>query len=101
MIIFLCHGSLSSSFSIIKNTSFASPTSKLVEPCQWIMSALNYVFWGSQPSWSLNLNIFFPWYCQEVPNSNRQVITTNSLPNRYGSLIEEPVNSATWIKQKP
>ena len=45
---FLCHGPLSFSYW---STSFASPTTKPVGPCQWTLQASKHVFWGPQTPW--------------------------------------------------
>ena len=67
--IFLCHGPLP--FSIIASL-LPLPTKKPVGPCQWIMKALKYVFWGPQTSWSL-------WYL--FPRVNQSDPKTSSTTN--------------------
>ena len=53
-------------------TSFANS----VEPCQWIMQALKYVFWRSRTSWSIRP--FVPWcklkWSRAVFNNQSQVL---------------------------
>ena len=57
-----------------QSTYFTSPTAKRIGLCQWILQALNYVFWGPQISWSL-WHVFF--------GVNQSGFRMNSTTNKF------------------
>jgi hypothetical protein len=88
----LCHGSLPFSN---RAPLVASPTAKLVGPCQWIIYSLKYVLWGPRTSWSL-----WQFFLGVNQSGCRTSSTTNhrfyrALRQLHGPWCKPPLSKAT------